>query len=235
VALLPIQYYEKPIMIIGCDYFGEIADYYQRRNLILNSFPISGKIHIGNLNFKKCDLPQKEAEDNQDFDLGLSNECAIPLSMYDQTEGYKVDQLQVIYRNLDWEEQRKPRQLSLPSPRSDLTIGMIKTAVPLTWRSGKAQVDIFMILTDYQEGVKPIYKTTLFTNHENQQQVEDFVYMQFRGWLDALTQNVIIKNYQAKFHDNFDIFVGSFRPHRDVQLGWDRDKKKWFTKADWNL
>lgn len=235
VALFPLNFVNTTILFLGCEIITDITKYYDRRNLALNSYPISGKINVGGVNFVKCELPDFN-EEGEDFTLELSfPECAIPLSMYDQTEGYKVDQLQVIFRSTNWDNDKKKRYFSLPNPRADLDFSNLISAIPLTWQSGKTQIDIFMVLRNFDDGVKPIYKTTIFTPHENRQQVEDFVYMQFKGWLDALTTDVTIKNYQMKQHDNFEIFVGTFKPHRAVQLGWDREQKQWCRKAHWKF
>lgn len=235
VALFPVNFVQKSILIIGCDIFSDITKYYDRLNLALGSYPISGKINVGGVRFVKCEIPELE-EETEDFTLDLVfPECAIPLSAYNDIKGYKIDQLQVIFRSSNWDNDKKKKYFSLPNPKRGLTPDTIKGIIPASWTSGKTQVDIFMRLSNVPDGIKPIYKTTIFTRHNNTQQVEDFVYSQFQQWVEGLCENVNINNYQAKFHDYIDIFEGTFNPHRAVQLGWDKDKKQWCRKAHWKI
>lgn len=234
VALFPLNFITTTLLFLSCEIITDVTKYYERRNLSLGSYPISGKINVGEINFQKCQVPEYEAE-TEDFTLELFPECAVPLSMYSETKGRKIDQLQIIFRNTDWDTQRKPRYFSLPNPKKNLTAQQIKNRIPSTWQSGTTHVDIFMDVANLPDGYKGVYKTTLFTNYENQQQVENFVYGQFQQWVNAFTDDVTIRRYQMKYHDGFDIFVGTFKLYRAVQVGWNEEETQWFTIKRWRL
>jgi hypothetical protein len=212
--------------LLGTDVIDELYTWYWRRVQIINSFPITGLIYKES-QFLPCTATPTVTDSTPPLFLENNDaECMIPLSIYDEMEGY------------DANKKRKKKWFTIPYPKdlSSYTSDSFKGIFPNSFKFGKTVIEIRIKTKDVaQQGIKPIHKCVIMTDHQTLEDINTFVKNDFKTWLEAVTDKAEIKDYVTKFLDKSDIWVGDCSPYRAVLMGWDKEKKYWFNKADWYL
>jgi hypothetical protein len=225
-----------PALIIGTKNIHKVASYHGKRAHFLSNFEVTGLISTGQLNITDCTIPDEPYEELE-LSTMVQDECMIPLSAFDELEGYKADQLQVIWRNHDYKTKKKTRYFTIPQPKpiDTFSIDSLKTILPNSMEFGATVIEIWMKIENIDDSIRPIQKTVVMTNHQTAEEIKDFVYKEFQVWVSSVCEKVTIKEYVAKHLDDSKIYVGGCFPYRAVYMGWDKEKQFWFKKADWYL
>lgn len=237
VAYVSFDALSPPNLIMGTKNIHKIATYYSARSNFLYNFQTTGLIHVGETTITDCSVVSADYEEGEFTLYGGNDEIMIPLSAYDELEGYKADQLQIIWRNTDWKNKRKPKYFTIPQPKNIDTFSsdMLRGIFPTTFTFGATVVEIWLKIENTDDSIRPIQKCVVMTDHQKADDIQKFVYEEFKVWLEGISEKVTIKEYVAKHLDDSKIYVGPCNPYRAVYMGWDKDKKKWFKKGDWYL
>lgn len=224
--------------LVGTDVIDELYTWYWKRVQIVNSFPITGLIYKES-QFLPCTATPTVTDSTPPLFLeNDSDSCMIPLSIYDEMEGYKADQIQIIWRGYDKDKKVKRKYFTIPYPKDidAYTTDSLKGIFPPSFTFGQTVIEIRIKSKDKDvEGIKPIHKCIIMTNHQTLEDIDAFVNNDFKTWLEAITDKAEIKDYVTKFLDKSDIWVGDCFPYRAVLMGWNKEKKYWFNKGDWFL
>ncbi|BAQ67074.1 hypothetical protein [Geminocystis sp. NIES-3709] len=199
-----------------------------------DGFDVTGLISVGNINIIDCSRTL-ENDDLPPMTVSFNDECGVPITMFDDLEGYKADQLQIWYRNLDWNINKKPKYFTLPSP-IDIDIisnQLLKSVLPDTFTFGNTLIEIWFKIRNNDEAVRPIQKCQIYTEHKNKDDCFTFVNNQVSQWVNALTKDVEIKAVYPQFFEDGTFWKGQCKLYKAVLMGWDRDKKHWCNKAHW--
>lgn len=235
-AFLSLDNYSQPSIIVGSKQLHKISSYYAKRSQFASNFPITGLISVGETIINDCTIVTDYIEEPKFLTSEDSTkECAVPMAMFDELEGYKADQLQIIWRNNDWETQKKPRYFTFPNPIDVDSLGNALDGLFSSFTFGSCLIEIWLKITGLPEAIRPIQKCKIYTDFKNKDDCKSFVEGDFTTWLEALTDNVSIKTYQFIFLDDNNYYVGNCTAYRAVLMGWDTDKKHWCNKADWLL
>lgn len=223
--------------IVGTQWIDYLYSWYYSRTVIINSFPNTGLIYA-DAQVIPCSEPPTTATSTVPVFLDDNNndsECAVPITMFDELEGYKADQLQIIWRNHDWATNRKPRTFTLPNPIEIDALGSALDGLFGSFTFGSTLIEIWLKITGLEDAIRPIQKCKIYTDFKTKDECKEFVEGLFTEWLSAVTTGVTVKDFYPIFFDDEDYYVGECNPHRAVLMGWDKDRKHWCKKADWLL
>lgn len=244
VAFMSFADDAPPLPIPSLKAIHDIASYYGSMART-NGFDVTGLIHVGNLTVTDCsriitdlDIPPMTVEFPTD-------ECAIPLAMYNDMEGYKGDQLQIIWRNRNYSSTNQyPKTVVLPSPRpiGEYSEELFRSVLP-QWRySGLTRLDI-ELQGDIpenrleEEGCNKWAKQAfLFTDLVSVEEIENYIDTEYKLWIQQLcTDDVRVKKFVSNGYSSIDIKETWCYPYRAVYMGWDVTGKRWITKAHWYI
>lgn len=234
-ALVSLDALSPSTLVMGVKHMNKLANYYSRMAYSAGSYEVTGLISTGALNITDCSVPEVDYEYPKleaSFD---GAECSIPVTMFDELEGYKADQLQIIWRNTEWATNPKRKYFTLPSPIDATALDSALDGLFSSFTFGNTLIEIWLKIADVPEAIRPIQKCQIYTDFKTKDECKAFVEGQFTEWLNAVTTGVTIKEFYPTFFDDAHYYVGSCTAHRAVLMGWDVDKKHWCKKADWLL
>ena len=137
IARLPLPFFQKAVIIFGCNLLDEIAYYFFTRNKNIVNFPLGGSVFTQSSQNTQCLEFPVEDTPNVDENLkqcDLGTECAIPISFYSRYQEYGnrlAQQLTIIFRTAGYSATNKRvKQISIPSVPLDFDLSAFLLLLP---------------------------------------------------------------------------------------------------------
>lgn len=237
LAFLSINSYSHPIPIVGLNQINKISEYYSARAEGVSVLPVTGMFTNKGIKKTPCKLDDRTITlDNLPIKYSVGDDdCSVPITFFSDIDGYKRDQLQLIFQSVD--DKRRKRSITMPS------VGDIDTIDPTTagintLPFGGTLIEIWHDLKNVEGHVQPVQKSKFYSNYSTKEEIETFVYTTYKKWLGLLCKDVEIKAYQVIIQDETKeekYHKGDYKPYRAVYMGWDQEKLKWCNKKAWYL
>ncbi|MBL1208266.1 hypothetical protein [Geminocystis sp. GBBB08] len=233
LAFVSLTNLGQPVLIGATKNIHKIGNYYSARASNIENFNVTGLISIGELIFKSDGVTPPSSNEPPLITEYELDECVIPVSAFDEMKGYKTNQLQIMYRNLDWGKGNYYRKyFTLPSPIDIDSITQDSFSILSNFTFGATLIEIWIRINNVQDAVRAVQKTQIYTNFQTKDECKEFIEGDFATWLTSLCQDVKIQQWIPTFLDE-PIWVGECRPYRAVYMGWESDKRHWKKKAAW--
>lgn len=232
MAYISPNSWSNAFVLNGIKQFMDITKYYDVRSRAVDLLPVTGMFTNLGVNRVACELEDEELLP-LDIILTTGSDCSVPITFFSDIDGYKRDQLQLIFQSVD--DKRRKRSITLPS------VGDINSINPSgisTLPFGGTLIEIWHDLKNVAGHVQPVQKSKFYSGYETKEECEAFVYGTYASWLASYCVDVEIKAYTIIIQDETKeekYHKGVYKPYRAVYMGWDQEKLKWCNKKAWYL
>lgn len=235
IALLPLPFLQKAILMVGCRYMNDVAVWYFRRNKEIDNYPSTGLLSVGNINRIYCGVKEEVLPDD-DYSLDGSQDNCCPCLEYEfDNIGLKHPVLQIMWRSVSnqtpWT--RKLTEFPCPIHVDLITKNLLKTTLPKRLDMGIQLFEISFKCPEI-EGFEQKTKAHIASQLIEPVAQTNFIQDTYKRWLDNLCdEGLILHSWKVINYDNESQRAkaqGEYFPYKYKYFRWsikDDKPSKW--------
>lgn len=235
-----MPYHNNSFYIRGTKAIDQIATYDHALAKFIENYPLVGLLSTQAPTIETYEIPRYNVEARYYNLAGESAECAIPMNLYadHNLSLRKASQLSIIWRNEDYQENKKPKQTSFPSPKDpkELNEDLFKSVLPKNRVFGERMIQIIYEDQDPFDTSLRLASHFLFTDKIDKSDIEDLMTNQVAKWIENFCQpSLTIKDYNDRSFKQVPVYTGNYYPYKAIYQTWEEDTKKFVTKYSWYI